>query len=179
MVNVRGPILRIRDGVATDLPFLEQMLVQAFFWSPDLPRRPLEQLRREPEFAKLLADWGRSGDRAVVAMEDGARVGAAWFRLWTPERHSYGFVDARTPELGLAVAAAHRRRGLGRGLLRALVAAARSQGHPALSLSVDPANPARRLYEAEGFRKSGESGTSWTLLLPLAVQWSLGAEDSR
>ena len=40
-------------------------------------------------------------------------------------------------------------------------------GYPALSLSVAPANAARRLYESEGFRKVGEAGTSWTLLLEL------------
>jgi ribosomal protein S18 acetylase RimI-like enzyme len=73
-------------------------------------------------------------------------------------------VDADTPELGIAVAPAYRDGGVGRGLLRALVEVARRDGHRALSLSVAPTNHARALYESEGFRKVGESGTSWTLL---------------
>ena len=50
-------------------------------------------------------------------------------------------------------------------MLRALIETARTEGFPALSLSVDPENPARHLYETEGFRMVGESGTSWTLLI--------------
>lgn len=143
------------------------MLFEAFFWDPAAERPAFAAFRESAAFAKLLAGWGRAGDRAVVADERGEPLGAAWFRLWTPEVHSYGFVDAGTPELGIAVAPPHRARGVGRALLEALIDAARADGHPALSLSVAPANPARRLYESLGFRKVGESGTSWTLLLPL------------
>jgi len=50
-------------------------------------------------------------------------------------------------------------------LLDALVETARADGFPALSLSVSPLNFARQLYESVGFRKVGEYGTSWTLLL--------------
>lgn len=52
----------------------------------------------------------------------------------------------------LAVEAGARRRGIGRGLLRAGMAAARERGLPRLSLQVWADNrPAIRLYEAEGF----------------------------
>src|SRR5258705_13377558 len=140
------------------------MLFEAFFWNPAWSRPRLAGFREEPEFAKLLADWDRSGDRGVLAEERQLGIGAAWFRLWTPELHSYGFVDADTPELGIAVAPAHRARGVGRALLGALIEVARRDGHRALCLSVAPTNYARALYESEGFRKVGESGTSWTLL---------------
>ena len=46
------------------------------------------------------------GDLAVIAESDGRPIGAAWSRLWTADVHSYGFVDADTPELALAVARA-------------------------------------------------------------------------
>jgi ribosomal protein S18 acetylase RimI-like enzyme len=102
-----------------------------------------------------------------VAEEQQSKTGAAWFRLWRSELHSYGFVNAETPELGIAVVSAHRSKGVGRVLLRALIEIARADGYPALSLSVSPSNYARPFYESEGFRKVGESGTSWTLLLQL------------
>ena len=159
----------IRAADAGDLAFLEAMLFEAFFWEPGAARPPFEAFRGDAEFVKLLAGWGRRGDRGLLALEGDAPVGAAWYRLWTPALHSYGFVDARTPELGIAVAAPARGRGLGRRLLRALVERARSDGFPALSLSVSPANPARALYESEGFRRVGESGTSWTLALALGA----------
>ncbi len=156
--------MRIRASVISDRPFLEEMLFDAFFWKADVARPPLSRFREEPAFASIFDAWGRPGDRALIATSDDLRLGAAWFRLWTPELHSYGFVAADTPEIGMAVAATHRSRGVGRALLRALIETARADGHPALSLSVSPENPARGLYESEGFRKVGESGTSWTLL---------------
>jgi GNAT superfamily N-acetyltransferase len=155
----------IRIGTHNDLPFLEHMLFAAFFWSPDYPRPEVQKFMQHPEFRKLLSNWGRVGDKAVIAEENNTPIGAAWYRLWTEENHSYGFVDKETPELGMAVRASYRSKGTGRMLLRALIAAARDEGARALSLSVDPANFARRLYESEGFVKVGESGTSWTMRL--------------
>ena len=164
-VGQQGRMVDIRPLDAIDRAFLEEMLFEAFFWDPAWPRPTLAEFRDHPEFTKLLADWGRPGDRGVVAEEQQSKTGAAWFRLWTAELHSYGFVDAETPELGIAVASAHRSKGVGRTLLRALIEIARADGHPALSLSVSPSNYARSFYESEGFHKVGESGTSWTLLL--------------
>lgn len=159
---------QLRQWEAKDLDFLKEMLFEAFFWDPSTKRPSIASFRDDPEFTKLLAGWKRRGDRAVISEENGVRTGAAWFRLWTPEFHSYGFVDATTPEVAMAVRADYRSKGLGRRLLDALVQTARADGFPALSLSVSPLNSARQLYESIGFRKVGESGTSWTLLLPLS-----------
>jgi ribosomal protein S18 acetylase RimI-like enzyme len=154
----------IREATPLDLPFLEEMLYAAFYWRGEPERPTLVEMRARPEFSSLLAGWGRVGDVALVADSAGATAGAAWFRLWTSAAHSYGFVDDETPEVGLAVAGAFRQRGIGRQLLRSLIQHAEQHSYPALSLSVAPENPARRLYESEGFRKVGEVGTSWTML---------------
>jgi ribosomal protein S18 acetylase RimI-like enzyme len=154
------------NATAGDSEFLEAMLFEAFFWNPAFERPALSAFRSNSEFAKLLSGWGRPGDWAAIAEDDHGRIGAAWFRLWTTDRHSYGFVDADTPELGLAVSKDHRRRGVGRALLGALIDHARADGYPALSLSVDPANPSRGLYESVGFLRVGAAGTSWTFRLP-------------
>ena len=159
--------MNIRTGNENDLPFLKQMLFEAFFWSPDYPRSELQEFLQQPEFRKLLSEWGRPGDKAVIAEEDDMPLGAAWYRFWTEENHFYGFVDTETPELGIAVRTNHRSKGVGRALIRALINAARDQGIQAISLSVDPSNFARQLYESEGFVKSGESSTSWTMILHL------------
>jgi ribosomal protein S18 acetylase RimI-like enzyme len=160
--------MHLRAGSPDDLLFLEEMLFEAFHWRADAPRPRLESVRGTPEFEKLLAGWGRPGDLAVIALDEaGSRIGAAWCRRWTRETHSYGFVDEQTPELGIAVRGERRASGVGSALLAALLEAARASGARAISLSVDPANPARRLYERHGFRKVGEAGTSWTLLADL------------
>lgn len=89
-------------------------------------------------------------------------------RISTEENHSYGYVNHETPELGIGVDAEHRSKGIGRKLLRALCEIARIDGCNSISLSVDPSNFARKLYESEGFVKVGKSGTSWTMLLQLS-----------
>src|SRR5262249_60412778 len=150
------PATRLRPGTATDLPFLEEMLQEAFFWDPAAPRLCADEARRLPEFEKLPAGWRRPGDRALIAVDAADRIGAAWFRSWTPEPPSYGFVDASTPELAIAVAPAHRSRGIGRSLLVGLLDLASQDGHPGLSLSVSPRNRALRLYKSLDFEKVGE-----------------------
>jgi GNAT superfamily N-acetyltransferase len=160
-------MVQLRPGSTIDLDFLKEMLFEAFFWDLSTRRPVFTAFRDTPEFSKLLTGWGRKGDRAIIAEESRTRIGAAWFRLWTPELHSYGFVDAATPELAMAVRQDYRARGVGRRLLEALVRTARADGFAALGLSVSPSNFARQLYESAGFRKVSESGTSWTLSLPL------------
>jgi ribosomal protein S18 acetylase RimI-like enzyme len=143
------------------------MLFEAFFWTTEISRPNLEEFFKNREIDKLISDWGRPGDRTVVAEIDRKPVGAAWFRLWTESNHSYGFIHPDIPELGMAIVPEYRSRGFGRRLLKKLIDLAREDGYVALSLSVDPANFARKLYESEGFVKVGESGTSWTYKLEL------------
>ncbi len=167
--------MHVRQATSADLPFLHQMLFEAAFWRAGEARPALNELDANPQLAKVLAGWGRPGDTALVAVDHSRPVGAAWFRFWTDDDHSYGFVAADIPELGIAVAPEQRSRGIGRALLRALIRQARVDAVNGLSLSVDPLNPARRLYESEGFIKVGESGTSWTYVLRHAVNKGLHA----
>ena len=52
----------------------------------------------------------------------------------------------------MAVVAKWRSRGVGRALLREIAHRARSAGHKAISLSVERANFAHRLYTSEGYQ---------------------------
>jgi GNAT superfamily N-acetyltransferase len=161
------PQFTTRLGTPADLPVIEAMLFEAFFWSLTYERPAFEEFRQHPEFQKLVANWGRPGDQAVIADWQGRPVGAAWYRFWSQACHSYGFVNDETPEVGIGVQTDYRGRGIGRALLHHLITEARRSGVVALSLSVDPKNVARQLYESEGFVKVGESGTSWTLICRL------------
>jgi ribosomal protein S18 acetylase RimI-like enzyme/ketosteroid isomerase-like protein len=139
----------LRAAVADDEPFLTAMVRLAAGWRDDAPA-PMT-----PALERYVRGFGRPGDRGVVV--DGQ--GAAWLRLL---EDGHGFVAPDVPELAMAVVPAARGLGLGGALLARLIAGAR--GHPALSLSVEPGNPALRLYERHGFEKVGESGGAWTML---------------
>ena len=104
----------------------------------------------EPAFARYVADWPRDGDVGLIAEEGTIPVGAVWWRMFTQRDPGYGFVDEYTPELSIGVLYRGRRRGVGTRLLHALIAEAQRSALPALSLSVEPDNPAASLYRRLG-----------------------------
>ena len=110
----------------------------------------LEAVRAQPLLAMYAQGWGREGDGGVLALHGEQAIGAAWFRLWSGEARGFGFVDERTPELGIAVEPAWRGRGVGRELMRRVLSEA-SLSFSAISLSVRAESAAVRLYEQCGF----------------------------
>src|SRR5450432_3626443 len=160
--------LVIRRTRPDDAPFLREMLFEAAYWRSNKPRPSLEEGLARPDLVKVLAGWGRPGDLAMVATDGlGDRIGAAWMRLWTPEDHAHGFMDAETPELGIGVRQEFRRHGVGTALLLALLGRAREDGVPRVSLSVEIENVARLLYERFGFKLHAVDQGVATLLVEL------------
>lgn len=155
-----------RDATTEDENFLRQMLVQAAAWRGAATPHAAEALAA-PHVALYIEGWGRPGDAGLIAEEDEQPIGASWYRVFTEVEHGYGFIEARIPELTLAVAEEARGRGIGTSLLLALVRRAHPEGHNALSLSVEEDNPALRLYERVGFVRVGRVGNAWTMRLDL------------
>jgi ribosomal protein S18 acetylase RimI-like enzyme len=154
-----------------DRPFLLEMLYEAAYWRTDRERPKLAEGLARPDLVLLMAEWGRPGDVALIAADGhGTRLGAAWFRLWTVESHGYGFVDEATPEIGLAVKPEFRHQGVGTSLFMNLMARAQKEGFSRISLSVESANPARRLYARFGFKPVREDENALTLLRELGPE---------
>jgi len=143
--------------------FLRDMLHHAYYWKERAP----EDTGPGP-VALYVKAWGRSGDAAMIAIDAGFPVGAAWYRLFAGDRRGYGFVDERTPELAIAVVPNARGKGVGAALLEALLDRAREEGYETISLSVDRNNAgAMGLYERHGFERVGEEDDSVTMLAHL------------
>jgi len=142
----------LRRAVIEDLPFIEAMLLVAAEWDETLPKRPPEAWLDDDHMRRYIQGWGRPGDVGFVAEEDGAPVGAAWRRLYPHAAPGYGFISEEVPEVSIGVRHEWRGRGIGASLLRAIAAEARASGLRELSLAVEIANPAQRLYLREGFR---------------------------
>jgi len=101
-------------------------------------RRYVRALRRHPDGALIVAD-------------DAGMIVGRLSLVRDPHPSS-----AHVADLGLMVAASHRRRGVGRALLDAAVAWARESGIRKLELHVFPHNePAIQLYEGYGFEREG------------------------
>lgn len=151
-------MIEIRDLTEDDLEFLGEMLYAALAWRPDVELPPAEWVLAHPQVVVFHAGWGRDGDTALVAHEDGRRQGIVWYRFFTDAEHGEGYVDEQTPELAIAVVDGSRGRGIGRQLLVAAHERARRDGISRISLSVDPDNPARRLYERVGYEPVADNG---------------------
>ena len=136
----------IRKGSAADVPFMRSMIAHAYAWR-------VNAFEADIPLTRYVDNWGRAGDVAIIAHETGNRVGAAWLRLFPSSEPGYGFVDEQTPELSVAVVPSRRRHGLGQELMDGLLAAARSAGHQAVSLSVEADSPAVAFYERNGFER--------------------------
>jgi ribosomal protein S18 acetylase RimI-like enzyme len=149
----------IRRGGRQDVRFLRDMLHHAYYWRERDPGEGAGPV------ALYVKGWGRPGDTALIAVEDGFPVGAAWYRLFPRERPGYGFVDEETPELAVAVVPARRGRGIGDALLHALYERAKADGYRAVSLSVGADNDALVSYYADrhGFERVREDGGTVTM----------------
>ena len=131
--------VRLRPGLASDLGFLSQLAREAF--------------EHYGDYDRLLPEWARTpGIELTVAEEDGQRVGLTLLGFFEQRPRPAAVADL----LAIAVAATHRRRGVGRLLLQAAIKRARELARVnvvcALRLTVAETNAgARALFEAAGF----------------------------
>ena len=157
------PPYTLRPLTPNDAPFLWEMLYHAIYVPAGSPP-PAREIVNQPALATYVRDWGRTGDTGVLVIDRPAQqpVGAAWLRLLTGEDKGYGYIDDRTPELSIAVLPGHRGKGLGTRLLAQLFESA-AQRYTAISLSVDPDNPALRLYRRLGFEVIESTGHAYIM----------------
>jgi len=146
------------------------MLVEAVNWDPERPAHAAGDVLARPEFAHYVEGWGRDGDVGVVAELDGVRIGAAWVRRFAADDAGYGFVHEAVPELSIGVDPQARGAGVGARLLHALLAALAEAGVGQVSLSVETANPAVRLYRRLGFRALPGDGDAMTMVADTAPE---------
>jgi ribosomal protein S18 acetylase RimI-like enzyme len=160
-------VIVIRRATADDALVLRQMLAIAADWRPGSRLRSNVEVMAVPDLARYVADWPRHGDIGFVAQAGSTNVGAGWWRRFSEHDRGFGFVDEETPELSIGVVRDARGRGVGTLLLGALIDEAQRRRLPALSLSVEPDNPAVSLYERLGFVVASRMSGSLTMVLSL------------
>jgi RimJ/RimL family protein N-acetyltransferase len=142
--------IAVRDAVPGDAPLLVA-LAQEVGAEPEGWLIADDSWRGVPEERRYLKALRRHLHAAVFVVEDGGRIVGRISVARDPHPASFHVAD-----LGLMVAAGHRRRGVGRALLARVVDWARDAGVRKLELHVFPHNePAIALYESFGFVREG------------------------
>jgi GNAT superfamily N-acetyltransferase len=151
----------IRPITPIDESFLWEMLYQAIY-VPNGQPAPSRDIIQLPEIARYVENWGKPGDRGFLALNARTNqpIGAIWVRLFPIETPGFGYVDASSPELAMAVLPSDRGQGIGTQLLTTLIG---SQPEESLCLSVSEGNPVVRLYQRFGFAIVGPANGSITM----------------
>ena len=104
-------MLSFRPLLPADQDKLWHWLHVALWDPPPAPLRPIEILQH-PGVRIYAEAWGRPRDVGVVAVVEGVDAGACWMRK-VPDGQGLAWVDAHTPQLGIALEPAYQHRGFG------------------------------------------------------------------
>ncbi|PJK11127.1 GNAT family N-acetyltransferase [Lysobacteraceae bacterium NML120232] len=139
-------IYEIRELMPCEINLLNEFLYEAIF-IPEGMQAPPKDIVNHPDLQKYIADFGRKDDVCYVAEVEGKVVGAVWTRII----HDFGHVDDETPSLSISIFKGYRNLGIGAALMQQILLTLKKRGYKQVSLSVQKANPALRMYEKLGF----------------------------
>jgi GNAT superfamily N-acetyltransferase len=146
----------VRRGDKLDVPFLRSLLGFAYNWH-------VNAFDTDISLSRYVDAWGRKGDTALIAMDAGHSVGAAWYRLFSDTLRGYGYLDEETPEMTIVVVPTRQHEGIGTQLATALLERAAADGYAAISVSVERGDPDERHFLGIGFEQVREEGKTLTL----------------
>ena len=139
--------MTIRNMLETEYPLLEEFLYNAIF-IPEGTEKPPRDIIKKPELQVYIEDFGkRKDDLCLVAERDGKIIAACWVRIM----NDYGHIDDETPSLAISVLEEYRDQGIGTTLLQFMLPVLKAWKYKRVSLAVQKANYAVRMYKKVGF----------------------------
>lgn len=137
----------IRKMQKQEYPLLDHFLYEAIF-VPDSVEPPPKTIIASPELQIYVERFGESKDDWALAAEvAGKIVGAVWVRIM----NDYGHIDDETPSLAISLYKEYRGFGIGTTMMKEMLALLKTHGYNSVSLSVQKANFAVKLYRKVGF----------------------------
>ena len=140
--------MTIRGILPEETTLLNNFLYEAIFVPEGYPKPPRSIIEQE-DLQVYVRDFGKKpDDHCLVAEMDGKIIGAVWIRIMD----DYGHIDDETPSLAISLYKEYRGQGIGTQLLRRMLGNLYAYGYARVSLSVQKANYALRMYQKVGFR---------------------------
>ncbi|MBQ9433761.1 MAG: GNAT family N-acetyltransferase [Synergistaceae bacterium] len=155
--------LVIRELLNDEVYLLRSFLYDAIF-IPEGTSPPDKSIIETPELQVYIQDFGSmKSDKCLVAEVNGEVVGAVWCRIM----NDYGHIDDETPSLAISVRKEYRGRKIGTELMRAMLEALKQSGYSRVSLSVQKANYAVKMYIDLGFDVFSENDGEYIMRITL------------
>ena len=99
-------------------------------------------------------------DKGLVTEVGGKIVGVVWVRIM----NDYGHIDDETPTLAISLYKEYRGFGIGTAMMQEILALLKSHGYERVSLSVQKANYAAKMYLKVGFEIARENEEEYIMV---------------
>lgn len=144
----------IRPIQPTEIPLLKDFLYEAIF-IPEGVAAPPRSILDDENLQVYIRNFGQMhDDRCLVAEVGDKIVGAIWSRIM----NDYGHIADDVPSIAISLYKEYRNLGIGTDLLRQMLELLKADGYKSVSLSVQKANYAMRMYQKAGFRILSDDG---------------------
>lgn len=146
-----------------EITLLDDFLYEAIF-IPDGVSAPPKSIIENEDLQVYVRNFGKQADdRCLVAECDGKVVGAVWTRVM----NDYGHIADGIPSLAMSLYKEYRNKGIGTALLEQMLQLLRKDGYKQVSLSVQKANYAVRMYRKAGFLVLNETDEEYIMMCNL------------
>lgn len=153
----------IRKIQKQEYPLLDNFLYEAIF-VPEGIEPPPKTIITSPELQVYVEHFGElKDDLGLTAEVDGKIVGAVWVRIM----NDYGHIDDKTPSLAISLYKEYRGFGIGTAMLKEILTLLMSHGYSRVSLSVQKANYAAKMYLKIGFEIVRENEEEYIMVYDL------------
>ncbi len=153
----------IRKIEKEEYPLLDHFLYEAIF-IPEGVEFPPKAIIKSPELQVYTDRFGElKDDQGLAAEVNGKIVGAVWVRIM----NDYGHVDENTPSLAISLYKEYRGLGIGTAMMKDMLALLKENGYKQVSLSVQKANYAAKMYKKIGFEIVRENEDEFIMICVL------------
>lgn len=150
----------IREIKKSEYPLLNEFLYESIF-IPEGVEAPPKSIINIPEFQVYVSDFGNwKHDRALIAEIDGKAIGAVWVRIMK----DYGHVNEKTPSFAISLYKEYRGLGIGTAMMKKMLSILKASGYEQVSLSVQKANYAVKMYYKVGFEILNENEEEYIMI---------------
>ena len=155
--------MELRELRYNETELLKDFLYEAIF-IPEGVDPPPREIIEQPELKLYYEGFGTGrADYCIVADDGGNVIGAVWTRIM----NDYGHVDDETPSLAISLYKAYRGQGIGTQLMEMILALLKEKGYERVSLAVQKANYAVRMYEKVGLKTVDENDEEFIMVCDL------------